>query len=218
MEIALIRHARPARVEHATAADPALDESGRRQAKLLADHLTAPDAPRIAAVYSSPMLRARQSAQPLADALGLTPGYDEDLVEYDHGMSFYIPTEEIEGDFEQYWADLQRGLYGGRQIDLPAFQARVTGAIDRIIAAHRPTDLVAVYCHGGVISAYLAGVVGSASPLFFEPEYTSISRVLVAESGRRQLLSAAETPHRGFHGWATSHVAQPQAAPAGTGR
>ena len=74
-----------------------------------------------------------------------------------------------------YWANLQQGLYAGHYIDLKAFQHRVVSAVDRVIDAHGEDDRVAIICHGGVISAYLASVMGNSQPLFFEPEYTSIS-------------------------------------------
>lgn len=203
MEIALIRHARPERWEGSGPADPSLNETGRAQAQVLVNHLSQNGSPSFAGVYSSTMARAVETARPIADQYGLALHTDGDLVEYDHGMNFYIPTEEIEGDFEKYWADLQAGWYGGQSIDLPHFQSRVVAGIDRIIAAHADDDLVAVVCHGGVISAYLSSVVGNSHPLFFEPDYTSINRVGISANGRRYLLSANETPHMGFAAWET---------------
>lgn len=203
MEIALIRHARPNRWEGNGPADPQLNELGQAQAETLVSHLCRTEGPPLAGVYSSTMARAMETARPLADECGLPLNTESDLVEYDHAMNFYIPTEEIEGDFERYWADLQAGWYGGQPIDLPKFQARVVAGIDRIIARHANEDFVAIVCHGGVISAYLSSVVGNSHPLFFEPDYTSINRVGVSATGRRYLLSANETPHMGFAAWET---------------
>jgi len=50
-------------------------------------------------------------------------------------------------------------------------------------------------CHGGVINAYLAHVLGLDDLLFFEPAYTSISRVRASRRGHRMLVSANETAH-----------------------
>lgn len=206
MEIALIRHAQPERWEGDGPADPQLTMQGISQAQRLVDHLTGPGAPTIDGLYSSTMTRAVETASPLARRLGLHLHTDADLVEYDHDLNFYLPTEDIQEDFEQYWADLQQGMYVGHRIDLEAFQARVVGAVDRVIDSHTAQDRVAIICHGGVISAYLANVVGNSQPLFFEPEYTSISRVHVYPSGRRHVLSANETPHMGFSGWQSALV------------
>lgn len=206
MEIALIRHAQPERWEGNGKADPGLTMRGISQTQCLIDHLTSPGAPSFTGIYCSTMARARQTAMPLAQRLGIALQADPDLVEYDHEMSFYIPTEDIQEDFETYWANLQHGIYAGHQIDLEAFQSRVVEAIDRVIAAHDKDDRVAVVCHGGVISAYLASILENPRPLFFEPEYTSISRIQVYQGGRRHVLSANETPHLGFSGWDSSLV------------
>ena len=70
MELLLIRHGLPLRVERADGApaDPPLAPEGRAQAERLAAWL-APE--RIDAVYASPMRRARETAEPLARARGL---------------------------------------------------------------------------------------------------------------------------------------------------
>src|SRR5262245_37976304 len=70
VELLLIRHALPLRVENrdGTPADPPLSAEGRLQAERLAAWLTDD---KIDAVYTSPLRRARETAEPLAGALGL---------------------------------------------------------------------------------------------------------------------------------------------------
>lgn len=206
MEIALIRHAQPQRWESDEPADPELTTKGVTQANLLAKHLSQPDAPVFQGLYSSTMTRAIETATVLENALGLTLNTVNNLVEYDHHLNFYLPTEDIEEDFETYWANLQQGNYVGHVIDLDAFQSRVVAAIDHIIESHQHNERIAIVCHGGVISAYLSSVVGNSQPLFFEPEYTSISRIHIYPGGRRHVLSANETPHLGFRGWDSALV------------
>src|SRR6476661_554032 len=65
MELLLIRHALPVRIEgeEGTAADPELDELGHVQAQALADYLAGEP---IDALYVSPMRRAVQTAEPVA--------------------------------------------------------------------------------------------------------------------------------------------------------
>lgn len=206
MEIALIRHAQPERWEGEGPADPQLTVNGLYQAQQLVDYFSLPDAPTFDGIYCSTMTRAVETAAPLGTKLDLEVSEVEDLVEYDHHLNFYLPTEEIEADFEKYWADLQQGNYVGHRIDLEAFQSRVVGAINSIIDTHAADDRVAIVCHGGVISAYLSSVLDNSAPLFFEPEYTSISRVHIYPGGRRHVLSANETPHLGFSGWDSALV------------
>ena len=79
-------------------------------------------------------------------------------------------------------------------IDPAVFQAGIVAAIDRVIHAN-PGRTVGVVCHGGVINAYLAHVLGIDRLLFFEPGYTSISRVAAARSGARSVVSLNELAH-----------------------
>ena len=70
---------------------------------------------------------------------------------------------------EGRWED-----FGGEN---PAvFRARLVPCSTAIVAATRASR-VAVVCHGGVINVYLAVVLGLDRHLWFDPGYTSISRV-----------------------------------------
>ena len=62
--------------------DPPLDEAGCQQAAQLAAALGA-QMPRV--VVASPLLRARQTAQPIADRVGLDVTVDERLLDRDYG-------------------------------------------------------------------------------------------------------------------------------------
>src|SRR5262245_38874839 len=97
MELLLVRHARPERVEGAAGpADPPLSPLGRRQAAALAEWLAVePGVAPLAAVYTSPLRRAAETAAPLAAALGLTPVAEDALAEYDAEANDYIPIEEL---------------------------------------------------------------------------------------------------------------------------
>jgi broad specificity phosphatase PhoE len=64
-------------------ADPALDEAGHDQARRLGEAL----GPRgLVAVIASPLLRARQTAQPVAERAGLVVATDQCLVDRDYGQ------------------------------------------------------------------------------------------------------------------------------------
>lgn len=63
--------------------DPPLDETGYQQASRLAAVL-GPQMPR--AVVASPLLRATQTAQPVADRAGLDVAVDERLLDRDYGQ------------------------------------------------------------------------------------------------------------------------------------
>jgi probable phosphoglycerate mutase len=191
VELLLIRHALPVRIEAVGGpADPPLSAEGREQARALA----AAWSDGVDAVWASPLLRARETAAPLAAALGVEVAIDDDLAEMDRDAEAYIPLEELRRD-PTAWAEAVEAWVGPAGAELrTAFRRRVVAAVDRIVAAHRG-QRVAVVCHGGTINAALAEVLGLDEQLFFEPGYTSVSRVIASAAGARQLLSVNETGH-----------------------
>lgn len=191
MQLLLVRHARPMVGE---AADPPLGEEGNAQARSMAAAVASGRYGSVTAVVSSTQLRAIQTAEPLAAALGVVAETDVRLVEIDHGWSSY-PGGKIFGAYatrgEAYRA-INRGVWGANTFDPAAFRERVCDGIEAVVARH-PGPSVAVVCHGGVISAYLAHVLGVRDTVFFAPDFCSISRVLADPDGHRELLTANET-------------------------
>ena len=186
MELLLIRHALPVRIDEGAVdgpADPRLAALGQRQADALAEWLATEE---IHAVWTSPMRRARETATPLAAALGVDIQIDAGLAEYDKHSTSYIPIEELKAANDPRWNQLPERP--------EEFAAEVIDAIERVIAAH-PGQRVAVVCHGGVVNAYTGHVLGVDEPLFFLPHYTSISRVLASANGVRSIGSLNEASH-----------------------
>lgn len=192
MELILVRHAEPVRIVDADGpADPPLAERGARQAEALAAYLAEEG---IGAVWSSPMLRARETAAPLAAALGIDVVVDTELAEWDREATSYIPIEELKAAKDERWVAMVEGNLEGDGIDLDAFRTGVVGAMDHIVTGN-PGASVAVVCHGGVINTYLAHILGIDRPLWFEPKYTSIHRVLASRRGDRSLETLNEVAH-----------------------
>ena len=195
MELLLIRHGLPLRIDDAGGpADPALSEEGWDQARKLADWYRDEQ---IDAVYSSPLRRARETARPLAEATGHEVVVDDELAEFDRGFHFYIPLEELKAAGDPRYREIMSGTWEADEsveVDPDTFRRVVVGAVERVIAAN-PGGRVAVVCHGGVVNAYASHVLGIGSALFFNPGYTSVSRILAARSGERSILSLNETGH-----------------------
>ncbi len=186
MELFLIRHALPIRVDEGTnagPADPALAPLGHRQSRALAEWL-AED--RVDAIWSSPMRRALETAAPLADRLSLPVVVDDGLAEFDRDAASYIPLEELKAANDPRWMEVPE--------QPEHFRAVVVEAVERVVSAH-PGQRVAIVCHGGVINAYAAHVLGIEDPLFFLPTYTSVSRVFAASTGQRSIGSLNEAAH-----------------------
>ena len=196
MELLLIRHAQPVRIEQGEVdgpADPGLTERGTAEATRLGLWLAGEG---IDAIITSPLRRARETAAPLAATLGITPEIDTGVSEYDATSGEYIPIEELRALKDERWQATIEGRWddaGG--MDPVAFQAAIVPAMDAIIDRFAGAK-VAVVCHGGVINVYLAHVLGIASPLWFHPEYTSVHRVHAARSGGpRSVASLNELAH-----------------------
>jgi 2,3-bisphosphoglycerate-dependent phosphoglycerate mutase len=191
MELLLIRHGLPVRVDDdGRPADPTLSETGVEQAEALAGWL-APHG--VDALYSSPLRRARETAGPLSQVLELPVVVEAGVEEYDAHLAEYIPLEELRADPDRWDQAVAAWTSPEANEMRQTFRRRVVDAIEEIIGRHR-SQRVAIFCHGGVINAYLSHVIGLGEAIFFEPAYTSVSRV-VAGPVRRQMVSANETPH-----------------------
>ncbi len=196
MELLLIRHALPVRIttedSGGAPADPGLTETGHNQAARLAAWLSAEG---VDGVVSSPLRRATETAAPIAGALGLTTKVVDGLHEYDSAADSYIPIEEMRAEKSERWRAMVEGRwedYGGEPPE--EFRARIVPCLDRIISEN-PGRRVAAVCHGGVINVYLAAILGIDRHLWFDPEYTSISRVRASRNGTRSVASVNESAH-----------------------
>lgn len=191
MELILIRHGLPERVElDSGRADPPLSATGREQAERVAAWLGAET---IHAVYSSPMRRALETAEPYARANGQQILTSDGIAEFDRHAPSYVPMEELKEEDYAAWKAFVDGGYSDN-VDIHHFHATVVNTLEGIIAGHR-SQRVAVFCHGGVINVWTAHVLGLRPSLFFEPRYTSVNRYLCAGTGERNLLSLNETGH-----------------------
>lgn len=194
MDLILVRHAEPVRIEDATdgPADPPLTDAGAANARRVGAWLAAEG---VDHVVTSPLRRARETAAPLADALGLEPEMIEGVGEFDARDASYIPFEEIPRDHERFTAMIE-----GRWTDIPGwsdpgeFQRAVVGSLGRVVEAH-PGRRVAVFTHAGTVNVYLGHVLGLDRLLWFYPGYASISRVAASRTGARSVVSVNETAH-----------------------
>ena len=193
VELWLIRHALPVRIDGGSApADPALSPEGARQA----DRLAAWWAPHgVDHVYASPLRRAQETAAPLAEAAGAPTTTEAALTEFDAHLPSYVPMEELRADPVAWQEAVEAWTSPEAEQERQEFRRTVVAAVDAIADAHRG-QRVAVVCHGGVINAYLSQLLHLPGTIFFEPAYTSVSRVISGDT-HRQLVSLNEAPHLG---------------------
>ena len=191
MELILVRHALPVRRENTSGpADPELSEAGHAQAARFADYMAEET---IDAIYSSPLRRAVQTAQPLAARTSLDVSVVPGVAEFDQHSNEYIPVEELKAANDPRWREMVEGGWSSDE-DMTEFHDRVITSLEEIIAAN-PGRRVVVTCHGGVINEYLAHVLGLDGNQFFYPNYTSIHRIAASSRGHRSILTINETSH-----------------------
>jgi probable phosphoglycerate mutase len=147
------------------------------------------------AVVSSPQRRALETAAPVAAAHGLGVVVVEGLIEYDAHSDSYIPMEELRATKGEQWTAMVEGRWedlGGESAR--DFRTRIVATLDDLVAGHPGKNVVAV-CHGGVINVALASVLGVDRELWFEPAYTSMSRMAASRNGVRSIEPVNERAH-----------------------
>lgn len=188
--------------------DPPLSERGQLQADLLVRHLP-PFVPReAAAVYSSPLRRAVETAERLAAALGARLVLESDLREIGLGGWEGLTVSEIRAAFPgQYerWRDDPAAAPAPGGEPLEEFGRRTAAALARMCKAH-PRDPLVLVAHGGTIRSLLCRTLGLEIRFLFrlQQDNTAVSQIKVKGAVRRVL-----------HLNDTSHLAASGCAPAG---
>jgi broad specificity phosphatase PhoE len=133
--------------------DPPLNERGREQAWALAEQVAGMG---FAALWSSHLRRARETAEIVNERLGLELRVDPRLAEADWGDWQGRLVDDIKRDDAEVfaaWKEATPGFRfpGGESLD--ELVARVRAALDDVAAGALPALVV---CHGGTIRAALA--------------------------------------------------------------
>ena len=189
--IALIRHAE----SEANAAgrwhgvtDGPLTARGREQAEALGRRYSG-----VTRVYTSPLERARATAEAFAGVHGLGVEVLDELIEVDFGDWEDLTPHEIAEHHPEDWSrvfesgeDIPRGGSGDTFEEVGD---RLAAVVDRMTAAH-PGERVALFSHGGAIWALAARVLGLGWAdwrTLGVPSNTSVSHVR-GDSGRHVLV------------------------------
>jgi len=207
LQITLVRHAQPDWEPNDSAVDePGLTELGHRQSQCTAQSLAREGGRPYDALYVSPLLRAQQTAQPIAEALGLEPKVLSWLRELRLPSLDGRTPEQVQAFFrdgrlrepESWW----QGFEGGESFR--HFYERVAGGVDSLLtgdhamrvhedAGHRLWQVedwdarVLVVAHEGTISiatSHLLGIEPNPwAPLRFSIAWTGIARLHTAQLG-----------------------------------
>jgi probable phosphomutase (TIGR03848 family) len=160
-----------------------LADSGRAQAEAAAARIG--QLKKVSAIYASPLERTRETAKPIAAALGLKIQIDRGLLECEFGDW----TGAKLGDLRKLpeWNTVQRYPSGFRFPNGESFaemQTRMVGALDKLVARHPGETIVAV-SHADPIKAAVAQALGTHLDLFQRIVISpcSISAILYSSGG-----------------------------------
>jgi probable phosphoglycerate mutase len=145
-----------------------LAPAGQAQAERVAERIAAlqSNGRKVTAVYASPLERTRETAAPIAKALGLRVRRNQGLLEADFGTWTGASLKKLYKLPE--WRTVQRNPSAFRFPAGESFtemQARICGAIDRLRAAH-PGETVVAVSHADPIKAAVAHAMGTHLDLF----------------------------------------------------
>jgi probable phosphomutase (TIGR03848 family) len=165
-----------------------LNKNGQQQAQRLAEKLSA--AP-IKAIFSSPLERTMETAQPLAMVLNLDIIPLDGLLETDCGEWQGLSVRKLSR--QKIWQPVKRNpalfkFPGGESII--DSQNRMVQVIESLRVNYSPTDLIACFSHGDPIKQVLAFYLGLSLDNFQRLTISpaSVSALHIGENGSQLLM------------------------------
>ncbi|MDX2707449.1 bifunctional RNase H/acid phosphatase [Streptomyces sp. PA03-6a] len=176
--------------------DPELSEKGLWQARRAADTLAARGT--VQAVVTSPLARCRQTAQAVADRLGLDVRVDEGLRETDFGawerLTFAEVKERYPDELDAWLGSAKAAPPGGESF--AAVARRVSLARDKLLARH-PGRTVLLVTHVTPIKTLVRLALGAPPESLFRMELSpaALSAVAYYGDGNASLRLLNDTSH-----------------------
>ncbi|MFT5222515.1 MAG: putative phosphomutase (TIGR03848 family) [Glaciecola sp.] len=141
-----------------------INDAGIAQAEAAAAHLADT---KLAAVYTSPMERARETAAIVARPHGIKPKVRAGLNEVDYGD--WTDKTLVSLRKRKEWSVIQqtpsRFSFPGGESLLHA-SSRIAGAVEALAAAHKPKDTFVVVSHADLIRMLIAHFSGTPLDMF----------------------------------------------------
>jgi ribonuclease H / adenosylcobalamin/alpha-ribazole phosphatase len=176
--------------------DIALTKEGIRQAGLAARRLAA--APGVDVIVTSPLQRARRTAEAVAEATGAPMIVDDDLAEADfgewQGLSFAEVSQRWPDELAAWLASPDAPPPGGESFAMVAL--RVLGAMDRLIKAHQHSCAVVVSHVTPIKTLVCRALLAPPEAMFrMNLDVASLTRIDCFDNGSALLRSFNDTAH-----------------------
>ncbi|MFD9337557.1 bifunctional RNase H/acid phosphatase [Streptomyces sp. NPDC060028] len=177
--------------------DPELSPAGRRQAAAVAEALAARGT--VQAVVSSPLRRCRETAQAVADRLGLQVVVEEGLREVDfgawEGLTFAEARERFPDDL-QAWLDSPKAAPTGGGESFTAATRRISATRDRLLGEYAGRTVLLV-THVTPVKVLVRLALGAPPEALFRMELSaaSLSAVAYYADGNASVRLLNDTSH-----------------------
>jgi probable phosphoglycerate mutase len=160
-----------------------LNERGKQQAEELGKALA--DTP-LKAIYSSPLERALETAEPIAKACGLKIIQEPGLLESNIGKWQGQSIRRLA--VTKYWRIIQKAPSRAGHPDGETFlqtQTRIATALDKICMRYKPRDILACVFHADPIKLVVAHYLGLPLDHFqrLACDTASVTMLAVSDSG-----------------------------------
>jgi 2,3-bisphosphoglycerate-dependent phosphoglycerate mutase len=175
--------------------DPPLSPAGEEQARAIRDTLRDVE---VDAIYVTPLRRTRNTAAPLAEALGLEPVIVEELAEVRlgdwEGGEYRIRAAAGDPVVARVFAEERWDLIPNAE-SFDALTPRVRAGVERVVELTGPDHIAVVVAHGGVIGEACRQATGSRPFAFVHSDNGSITRIVVGADGRWLLRGFNDISH-----------------------
>jgi broad specificity phosphatase PhoE len=175
--------------------DIELNETGHRQAQAIAQRLRRRE---IHAIYSGPLKRALQTAQPIAEVQGLEVQSVQGLNDMDYGAWTGLSPEEVATEYTDLYQTL---LDSPHLVQLPAgeslsqVRARSMEALERICLRHE-SETVVLVSHQVVNRVLVCAIFGLSNASFWQiAQDNAAINIFEAQKREYRILLLNDTCH-----------------------
>ena len=167
--------------------DVELNETGIKQAKLLAEYLS--DL-KLDAIYSSPLKRALKAAEMIASYHKLDVEIAPGLIDFNYGGWQGLPHQEVKNKYKELYA---QWINSPNKVKMPAGESlndvrkRATGVVDNIIAKYEGT--VVLVSHRVVNKVLICALLGLDNSHFWNIRQDTCGITIFAYENERFILT-----------------------------
>ena len=166
-----------------------LTKTGIEQAERIAKYLASID---ISAIYSSPIERAKHTAEIVAESCSLDVALDERLTEIDMGKFTRMNYDDMYAKYGNIFLKFYENdpVISEHEVEtFPNVQKRVLDLVDHVLKKHNNENVILV-THMDPIKSMLAKVMNLAPETLFELIIANASLTIVKEQDKKFSLSA----------------------------